>query len=184
MTDLVPATPCVHCPSCRVDGAEARSGLLGGSGAPAVRRPQGGLASLLTEILKGKRFLIVDDNAVNRKVMSKMLARYAVATETAVSGKKAVERLTPPHDIDCVFMDLQMPEMDGYEATSEIRRLEREADPEGGARVPISALTADVVMGTLEKCAAAGMDGFLSKPIEEDQLYRVMNSFFGPPSPT
>lgn len=70
--------------------------------------------------------------------------------------------------------------MDGYEATQEIRRLEAEADPSGKLHVPIFALTADIVVGTREKCTKSGMDGFLSKPIEEDQLFRVLLPFFDP----
>eukprot|EP00897_Mesotaenium_endlicherianum_P006511 jgi/Mesen1/5889/ME000003S06920 len=153
-------------------GALARAG---GSGEVLLQEQS--QTAILTKLLKGKRLLVVDDNAVNRKVISKMLLRYQAETVCVDGGRKAIDKLRQPHNFDIVFMD--MPGMDGYEATTEIRRLEREADPEGGRHVPIFALTADIVVGTREKCAASGMDGFLSKPIEEDQLCRVLPHYLG-----
>eukprot|EP00897_Mesotaenium_endlicherianum_P010229 jgi/Mesen1/9234/ME000006S09235 len=169
----------------------------------------GGVAALLTEMLRGKRVLVVDDNAVNRKVMSRMLLRYRVAVDAVSGGQKALDLLRAPTPVPalangadgafhCVFMDLQMPGMDGYEATRQIRAAEKEAlgraraqphaqhpeeEEEAVRPMLILALTADIVVGTREKCAEAGMDGFMSKPIEEDQLYRVLSKFFPAPAP-
>eukprot|EP00850_Spirogloea_muscicola_P000993 SM000003S11238 [mRNA] locus=s3:1699610:1706326:- [translate_table: standard] len=159
------------------------------------------LASLkekLTQCLSGKRCLVVDDNGVNRKVMSRMLVRYGVSVDLAEGGAKAVAMLTSenpglsaPYDI--VFMDLQMPEMDGYEAVRHFREHEANIEypttsdgngPNTGTRLPVVALTADIVVGTRERCKDAGMDGYMSKPIEEDQLWQVISSVFGrPPHP-
>eukprot|EP00850_Spirogloea_muscicola_P016908 SM000141S00852 [mRNA] locus=s141:65770:69235:- [translate_table: standard] len=137
------------------------------------------------DLLKGKCSLVVDDNPVNRKVLGRKLAGYGMAVSYAENGKKAVEQLSPGrHPFACVFMDLQMPVMDGYEATKEVRRMELEAAasavnkcaagaPDSAAaspRVPIIAITADVVLGAREKCAKVGMDGFLTKPLADDQL--------------
>eukprot|EP00850_Spirogloea_muscicola_P010794 SM000064S19816 [mRNA] locus=s64:569581:573044:- [translate_table: standard] len=141
------------------------------------------------ELLKGKCSLVVDDNPVNRKVLGRKLAGYGMAVSYAENGKKAVEQLSPGrHPFACVFMDLQMPVMDGYEATKEVRRMELEAAasavnkcaagaPHSAAaspRVPIIAITADVVLGAREKCAKVGMDGFLTKPLADDQLKQAL----------
>eukprot|EP00850_Spirogloea_muscicola_P006768 SM000032S12152 [mRNA] locus=s32:838099:845078:+ [translate_table: standard] len=126
------------------------------------------LASLkekLTQCLSGKRCLVVDDNAVNRKVMSKMLLRYGVSVDLAEGGAKAVAMLTTvnpglPAPYDIVFMDLQMPEMDGYEAVKHFREHEANTEypttshgtgPVTGTRLPVVALTADIVVGTRER---------------------------------
>eukprot|EP00897_Mesotaenium_endlicherianum_P009934 jgi/Mesen1/896/ME001156S00139 len=156
-------------------GTRGAGGGRGGAG--------GGLLETLSASLGGKSLLVVDDNMVNRKVIGKMLQRYGAVVTAVDGGKKAVEKLAQPHAFDCVFMDLQMPEMDGFQATRQARQLELEADPSGGVHTPIFALTADIIAGTREKCTEAGMDGFLSKPIEEDQLARVLSLFLAAPPP-
>ncbi|CAI5471871.1 unnamed protein product [Closterium sp. Yama58-4] len=80
---------------------------------------------------------------------------------------KAVDALAPPHPYDLVLMDLQMPGMDGLEATRRIRARER---AEGGGHVAIIALTADVIAGTRQQCFAVGMDDYLSKPLDDGPL--------------
>src|SRR5262249_38737271 len=103
------------------------------------------------------RVLLVDDNSVNQKVGAKMLERLGCRVDLAGNGKEALEMWTRvPYQL--VFMDCHMPEMDGYEATEEIRRREPP-----GQRVPVIALTANAMQGDRDRCLAAGMDDYLSK---------------------
>jgi CheY-like chemotaxis protein len=119
------------------------------------------------------RVLLVDDNSVNQKVGAKMLERLGCRVDVAGNGKEALEMWTRvPYQL--VFMDCHMPEMDGYEATEEIRR--RESD---GHRVPVIALTANAMQGDRDRCLAAGMDDYLSKPIKPDEL-RATLTRWGP----
>eukprot|EP00897_Mesotaenium_endlicherianum_P009203 jgi/Mesen1/8310/ME000455S07472 len=133
-------------------------------------------------LLGGGGLRQVDDNMVNRKVISKLLQRYGVKVEAVNGGPQAVKRFGEPHTFDCVLMDVQMPEMDGFMTTENIRDWERIHEK---AQTPIFALTADIFAGTREKSMACGMNGFLSKPIEEDQLWKVVQQYFDMPgSPT
>lgn len=146
----------------------------------------------LGTLLKGKQILVVDDNAVNRKVAEGALKKYGAVVTCVDSGKAAVKKLSPPHNFDACFMDLQMPEMDGFEATRRIRDKESELmekidsgeiPPEtlgntGSWRTPILAMTADVIQATNKECMKCGMDGYVSKPFEERQLYSAVACFF------
>ncbi|GJP66259.1 hypothetical protein CLOP_g23150, partial [Closterium sp. NIES-67] len=147
------------------------------------------VAEKLQQMMKGKRILCVDDNMVNLRVACKMLSKYGVSTATASSGQRALQLLQPPHQFDLVFMDLQTLlqalhpldlvltdlQMDGYETCRRARQLEQEHT---SPRVPIVALTADVLKGTKEKCSQAGMDGYITKPIDPNNLYSMMLRFF------
>jgi CheY-like chemotaxis protein len=108
--------------------------------------------------------LLVEDNTVNQKVARRLLERNGCRVEIAENGRDALARLDQG-DFDMVFMDCHMPEMDGYEATAEIRRRE-----EGVRRTPIIAMTANAMEGDREKCLAAGMDDYVAKPIREPDL--------------
>jgi len=115
------------------------------------------------------RVLVAEDNAVNVKVATRMLAKFGCRVDVAANGREALELFGQlPYDI--VFMDCQMPELDGFEATAEIRRLEGD-----GRHIPIVALTANAMAGDREKCLAAGMDDFISKPIKESDLSRALS---------
>ena len=138
----------------------------------------------LHHLLRGRRILVVDDNSVNRTVAAGALKKYGADVVCISSGKDAVAKLNPPHQFDACFMDIQMPEMDGFEATRRIRELEHMASIEDGdgnnskLRVPILAMTADVMQATNEECLKSGMDGYVSKPFEAEQLYREVSRFF------
>ena len=112
------------------------------------------------------RVLVVDDNAVNRKLASVVMERGGHEAVQASDGAQAVEAVErSPFDV--ILMDVQMPVMDGFEATRQIRDLER---LRGAARVPILAVTAGAFEGGRERCRRAGMDGFLAKPVSFDSL--------------
>jgi CheY-like chemotaxis protein len=117
------------------------------------------------------RVLLVEDNAVNQKLARRLLEKSGVVVETAVNGREAVERWSA-NDYEIVFMDCQMPEMDGFEATAQIRRME------GGARhTPIIAMTAYALPQDRERCLKSGMDGYVSKPISECELRKMLDKF-------
>ncbi|XP_011085395.1 histidine kinase 2 isoform X1 [Sesamum indicum] len=149
-----------------------------------------GNPSRLKNLLKGKQILVVDDNIVNRRVAEGALKKYGAVVTCVEGGKFAVELLKPPHEYDACFMDLQMPEIDGFEATRQIRSLEKEYNERiscgetsvGGTlsrwHTPILAMTADVIQATNEACMKCGMDDYVSKPFGEGQLYSAVARFF------
>ena len=122
------------------------------------------------------RVLVVDDNATNQKVAALMLEELNCRVDLAANGREAVEmHALLPYDV--VFMDCEMPEMDGFEATAAIRQ--REA---GGRRVPIIAMTAKAMQGDRDRCLAAGMDDYISKPVMMDELERTLDRHYAAPA--
>jgi CheY-like chemotaxis protein len=111
--------------------------------------------------LRGMRVLVVEDNPVNQMVATEYLESWGCEHVTADNGAAAVA-LYREDSFDVVLMDVQMPIMDGFEATAEIRRIEEA----GGGHVPIIAMTANAMSGDRERCLRAGMDGYLSKPLQ------------------
>ena len=122
--------------------------------------------------------MLAEDNAINRKLGVRLLEKFGCRVDVAANGVEAVE-LCGKNSYDVVFMDCQMPEMDGLEATGEIRR--REAPT--GARTPIVALTANAMQGDREACMKAGMDDFLSKPLQVESLRRALEHWARPDTP-
>jgi signal transduction histidine kinase len=114
------------------------------------------------------RILLVEDNPANQKLATYVLQGRGHTVEIAGDGREAIY-LTAQNRYDVVLMDVQMPEMDGLQATAAIRQREN-----GGGRVPIIAITAHSLRGDCERCLAAGMDGYLSKPINAPELVRLV----------
>jgi|GEM_PF-2490546 len=122
---------------------------------------------------KGQRVLIIDDNPVNLKVAKAMLQRLGCQIETADDGRLGVEAWQEKGPFDLIFMDCLMPNLDGYQATKIIR--DQENALPGNVRVPIIALTANAMQGEKERCKSAGMDDYLSKPVQISQMRKTLN---------
>ncbi len=133
----------------------------------------------LSAALAGRRLLLVEDNLVNQDVARAMLCSLGAEVEIAANGLAALDEVAAG-GFDLVLMDCQMPHLDGYAATQEIRNLEATAGPSGdGNRLPIVAMTAHAMAGEREKCLAAGMDDYLSKPFSRDQLLGIVDQWLG-----
>ena len=110
---------------------------------------------------------------MNRTVVVRLLEKLGCTVDSAADGREALAAVTK-HDYDLVLMDCQMPVMDGFEATAQIRGLDGAAQ-----RVPIVALTANALAGDRQRCLAAGMDDYLTKPIRRAQLEALVRRILG-----
>ena len=113
--------------------------------------------------------LLVEDNPVNQKLALRLLEKAGHKVTIANNGQEAIDLLAQ-HTFDLIFMDVQMPVMNGFEATKRIREREKHT----GEHIPIIAMTAHAMKGDREKCLNAGMDGYISKPIQTEELYRTL----------
>ena len=134
---------------------------------PTARPPQRG------------RLLLVEDNEINQMVAQGMLTRLGYSADTAADGIEAL-RMTEEHTYQAVLMDCQMPRMDGYTATQELRR--REAP--GDTHLPVIAMTASALAEDRERCLAAGMDDYVSKPVDADELKETLARWVHPAHPS
>ena len=154
----------------RVLGAPKQTGAV-----PLITRYslQGGM-----EARTSLRILLAEDNLVNQRLATRLLEKRGHHVVVAANGREALAALEK--DIfDLVLMDMQMPEMDGFEATAAIRQKEKT----DGGHLPIVALTAHAMKGDREKCLAAGMDGYLTKPLRPQELEEVLKPYLaGPPA--
>jgi CheY-like chemotaxis protein len=124
------------------------------------------------------RVLLAEDNAVNQKLMVRLLEKWGHQAAVAGDGREALAALEKDH-FDVVLMDVQMPEIGGFEATAAIRAREAEA----GGHLPIIAMTAHAMKGDRERCLAAGMDGYIAKPIQAHELLEVIERTVAAPPP-
>jgi len=137
----------------------------------ALNRDGSGEETLVTsQTLKdarpGLKVLLAEDNVVNQKLAARMLERRGHAVTVVPDGKAVLEALNKGQ-FDLILMDLEMPEMNGLEATRAIRKRERQT----GGHIPIIAMTAHAMKDHMDRCLQAGMDGYLSKPMRSDELY-------------
>jgi signal transduction histidine kinase/CheY-like chemotaxis protein/HPt (histidine-containing phosphotransfer) domain-containing protein len=127
----------------------------------------------IMEVIGGARVLLVEDNAINRQVASEILSSVGLFVETAHDGLQGLDKLAE-YKYNLVFMDIQMPNMDGYTATREIRKNSKFKD------LPIIAMTANAMAGDREKCLAVGMNDHISKPIDKKKLYAALTKWIAP----
>jgi CheY-like chemotaxis protein len=130
--------------------------------------------SAALETAQGPRILVAEDNKVNQRLALRLLAKQGFRTSVVGDGREALA-LLDAEEFDLVLMDVQMPEMDGFEATAAIREKEKLS----GRHIPILAMTAHALKGDRERCIAAGMDGYVSKPIRTEELFLAMDGALG-----
>ena len=151
---------------------------LGLDSFPAPALPSGASTqALLTSMAGGANVLLVEDNEVNQKVAARILERLGCRVAIASNGREALERCAE-RSFDAVFMDCQMPELDGYDATRALRERERARH----TRVPIVAMTAHALAGDREKCLEAGMDDYVTKPLRVEELRAALERWIVAPA--
>jgi two-component system, sensor histidine kinase and response regulator len=120
---------------------------------------------------EGVRIMLVEDNLTNLKLASLLLSKGGFQVQSIMNGKEAVEAFTAsPHAFDLIFMDVQMPEMDGLDATRTIREA-------GFHQIPIVAMTANAMQGDRERCLEAGMNDYVAKPIRREEIFRAVEEW-------
>ncbi|HOF42958.1 MAG TPA: response regulator, partial [Candidatus Moranbacteria bacterium] len=121
----------------------------------------------------GKKALLAEDDPINRQIEKLLLTKYGFIVETAINGQDALEKYKSA-SYDIIFMDCEMPVMNGFTACREIRAIEKE---KGNRHIPIIAMTANALAGDKEMCLQAGMDDYVSKPVNIDKLIEATNKY-------
>jgi two-component system, sensor histidine kinase and response regulator len=152
---------------------DALASVLGQRGKPSSQTAEPVPANPGSASEQSLAILVAEDNAVNQKLIIRMLEKRGHRVKLGSNGREAL-RLFESEPFDLVLMDIQMPEMDGLAATGKIRELEHASGP--GRHIPIIALTAHAMKGDQERFLAAGMDGYLSKPIRPNELDELLSS--------
>ncbi len=147
-----------------------------GTSSSGVRTDTRTTAQVNTQELAGARVLVVEDNSINQMIMIELLKQVGITTEQACNGQEAVDMVDSSMPFDAVLMDVQMPVMDGYEATRLIRQMK------STEKLPIIAMTAHAMAQDRERCLAIGMNGHVSKPIHPNELYATLAKWIKPPS--
>jgi CheY-like chemotaxis protein len=132
----------------------------------------------LRESNRSLHILLAEDNTVNQMLAVRLLEKRGHTVEVAANGKLALSALEAGR-FDAILMDVQMPEMSGFEATTAIREKEQST----GGRIPIIAMTAHAMKGDRERCIAEGMDGYVSKPIRAKELFEAIDDLVPPSNP-
>jgi CheY-like chemotaxis protein len=148
-------------------------GTLGAATAPAALVTH----HTLWEEHRKLSVLLAEDNPVNQKLAARLLEKHGHRVTVTNNGREALAALDQ-ENFDVVLMDVQMPEMDGFEATSAIRVREHST----GKHMPIVAMTAHAIRGDRERCLAAGMDGYIAKPIRARELIDLLERFSAAPA--
>ena len=125
--------------------------------------------------LKGKKILVVEDNALNQEIALRLLEKEKIIVKLANNGLEALDIISDskPDSFDAIFMDMRMPIMDGVEATKHLRQLEEKT----GTHVPIIAMTANAFSDDIERCLSAGMDAHIAKPISIENITKTLQLF-------
>jgi CheY-like chemotaxis protein len=153
------------------------SGRFAALSSEALREPTIPMPALASGS-SGLRLLVAEDNPVNQKLIRHMLEKLGCHVDIASDGRAALA-LSREQDYDLILMDCSMPEMDGYEATEQLRR-----DQRGGRRVPIIALTANAMAEDRARCLAAGMDDYLSKPVRLEDVQAALQRWAASEDPS
>jgi CheY-like chemotaxis protein len=148
--------------------------ILGKSESPQSDGPPQTLVtqySIREEMKQSCRILLAEDNQVNQKLATIMLTKAGYTIKVVDNGRLALEAFAgTPHAFDLILMDVQMPEMDGLEATRQLRQ-------KGFTTVPIIAMTANAMVGDREKCIESGMDDYITKPIKREVVFKILEKW-------
>jgi CheY-like chemotaxis protein len=161
--------------------------LLGDKAVPEEKRKRDAVLtqhSLTEEAKHSVRILLVEDNLLNKKLAVNILTKAGYQVEAVGNGKEAVEAYTcEPAKFDLILMDIQMPLMNGIEATKEIRKIEKElsitrsSQPAARSPIPIIAMTADAMKEDQERCLKSGMNDFIAKPIKREVVFNMVKKW-------